>query len=105
MLSIKIDNLTSTLKLNRALILSEIIKENHKNYNLKYNNEKFPGLFIKFLEGTLILFYTGNIIAVGCKNLQDLQYLFEKLKTIVLGIFFLMLMLYKYINPPIIDKG
>jgi hypothetical protein len=78
-----IDNLTSTFKLNHALILSDIIKDNRDIYNLNYNNEKFPGLFIKFGEGTLILFYTGNVIAVGCKNEQNLKYLFDKLKTIV----------------------
>ncbi len=39
----------------RNLNLSDISKTcNFKN--LKYNNEKFPGLFVKFETGTVILF-------------------------------------------------
>jgi TATA-box binding protein (TBP) (component of TFIID and TFIIIB) len=40
---------------------------------MKYNNEKFPGLFVKFKEGTAILFHSGKVVLVGCKNEENLK--------------------------------
>ncbi len=47
--------------------------------NVKYNNEKFPGLFIKFKTGTVILFHSGKIVIVGSKNEQDIKCLIQNI--------------------------
>jgi TATA-box binding protein (TBP) (component of TFIID and TFIIIB) len=74
-----IDNLTSVYNIKRNLILHDIVKKIEFTNNISYNNEKFPGLFIKFGFGTLILFHTGKVIAVGCKKEHDLTNLFDQL--------------------------
>ncbi len=57
--------------MKRNLNLSDISKTcNFKN--LKYNNEKFPGLFVKFETGTVILFHSGKLVIVGCKTEKDI---------------------------------
>lgn len=47
--------------------------------NVKYNNEKFPGLFIKFKKGTAILFHSGKIVIVGSKTEEDIQCLIQNI--------------------------
>lgn len=78
-----VDNITAVFNVNKTVNLPEIIKNNKNFYQITYNNEKFPGMFIKFDVGTLIVFYTGKVIAVGCKNENDLAFLFEELKKIL----------------------
>jgi len=68
----KIDNIIATTKHKAKLCLKDII-EQKKFKTIKYNNEKFPGLFIKFKEGTAILFHSGKIVIVGCKSIETLE--------------------------------
>jgi len=82
--NIIVDNITSIYKVHHFLNLSEIIEKYRNIYNIKYNNEKFPGMFIKFDSGTLIIFYTGTVIAIGCKSENDLTFLFNKFNKIIL---------------------
>ncbi len=74
-----IDNLTAVYNANKNIVLPEIIKHKKDYFKITYNNEKFPGMFVKFDVGTLIIFYTGKVIAVGCKTVNSLEYLFEEL--------------------------
>jgi TATA-box binding protein (TBP) (component of TFIID and TFIIIB) len=77
-ISYKIDNIIATTNLKRNLNLSDISKTcNFKN--LKYNNEKFPGLFVKFETGTVILFHSGKLVIVGCKTEKDISCLIQKI--------------------------
>jgi len=46
---------------------------------VKYNNEKFPGLFVKFKLGTAILFHSGKIVLVGVKKEEDIQCLIQSI--------------------------
>lgn len=81
-----IDNISSQYKgnlhslLNRNLTtlakVGECLKDSVK---VKYNREKFPGLFLKTDYGTLICFSSPAIVAVGSKNEEDLR----KLKEII----------------------
>jgi hypothetical protein len=77
-ISYKIDNIIATTNLRRDLNLANISK-NCKLQNLKYNNEKFPGLFIKFDKGTVILFHSGKIVIVGCKSEENIKCLIRKI--------------------------
>jgi TATA-box binding protein (TBP) (component of TFIID and TFIIIB) len=40
---------------------------------MKYNNEEFPGLFVKKDIGTAILFHRGTIVLVGCNSKENLK--------------------------------
>jgi len=50
-----------------------ILRHDHRIISLKYNRERFPGLFIKTINGTIIWFPSNSIITVGCKHHSDLQ--------------------------------
>lgn len=76
---ISVDNITAVFHVKKCINLPEIIKNKKPHFKITYNNEKFPGMFIKFDVGTLIIFYTGKVIAVGCKNTSNLDYLFCEL--------------------------
>lgn len=83
--TLKIDNVTGSLDLKKEIILRDLIKitETYKhtfNHNIfiSYNNEKFPGAFLKIEKdnkkiGTIIIFHSGKAVFVGCKNIRQLK--------------------------------
>lgn len=72
LIDMKIDNIIATLKHNQPIDLVSVC-ERKLFESMKYNNERFPGLFVKFEIGTAILFHSGKIVLVGCKNENDLK--------------------------------
>lgn len=67
-----IDNIIATTNHKSKISLKEVIEK--KIFSaVKYNNEKFPGLFLKFEEGTAILFHSGKIVLVGCKTVKNIE--------------------------------
>jgi TATA-box binding protein (TBP) (component of TFIID and TFIIIB) len=66
------DNIVVKSTLNQKINLIQII-EKAKFQEVKYNPERFPGLFIRFNPGTCIVFHSGKIIIVGCKNIQRIE--------------------------------
>lgn len=77
--SLSIDNIIAVCQISSYLNLSSISKKNKKNLRIKYNSEKFPGLFIKFKEGTTILFHSGKVVIVGCKTEARIECLLQQL--------------------------
>lgn len=76
----KIDNIIATSFLQQKLDLLQII--NQKIFpRVKYNSEQFPGLFVKFDCGTVILFHSGKIVIVGCKSESEIWTLSEIVST------------------------
>lgn len=75
-LSHKIDNIIASTLSPKTLNLKVI---STLFSNVKYNNEKFPGLFIKFKLGTAILFHSGKIVIVGSKKEEDIQCLIQNI--------------------------
>lgn len=73
-----IDNIIATTNTNKRLNLKEIIL-NNKFHKVKYNNEKFPGLFIKFDRGTAIIFHSGKIVIVGLKSVKEIECLLQQI--------------------------
>ena len=77
--SLHIDNITGSIDLKKEVHIESIIKFLHTNIEYKdvkvsYNNEKFPGLFLKLKSvGTIIIFHSGKVVFVGCKKLEDLE--------------------------------
>jgi hypothetical protein len=84
-ISFKIDNIIATTNLKKELNLANISK-NCKLLNLKYNNEKFPGIFVKFDIGTVILFHSGKIVIVGCKSEENIKCLIRKISAHILTV-------------------
>lgn len=77
-LSHTVDNIIATSDLKRRVSLKGVIQK--KNFKkTKYNNEIFPGLFIKFWNGTVIIFHTGKIVIVGCKSKKSIKWILQKL--------------------------
>ena len=69
-LNFKVDNIIATDDFHQHLNLKEIAQRKIFE-KVKYNSEQFPGLFIKFNTGTVILFHSGKIVIVGCKTQQE----------------------------------
>ncbi len=80
---IVVDNITAVYQTDKIINIPKIIESKKDCFKISYNNEKFPGMFIKFSVGTLIIFYTGKIIAVGCKTESNLEYLFDQLNKLI----------------------
>jgi Transcription factor TFIID (or TATA-binding protein, TBP) len=81
-ISYKIDNIIATTSLKKKINL-ETISKSDKFRNLKYNNEKFPGLFVKFSLGTVIIFHSGKIVIVGCKSEDSIKCLIQKISALI----------------------
>ena len=77
----KVDNIIATCKseipLNLRLLTFKL------KYPYKFNNEKFPGLFIKFCKGTSIVFHSGKIVILGCQTKQDIEWIIQKLSVFI----------------------
>lgn len=82
-LEYKIDNLTATYDVKTELDLLTVLNKTRSSFNVKYNKEKFPGLFIKTYQGTFIVFHTGKVNLVGCKSSEHLPILFKCLENII----------------------
>jgi TATA-box binding protein (TBP) (component of TFIID and TFIIIB) len=73
--SYKLDNIIATSDLGKKISLSKIAQTN--DFKVLYNNERFPGLFIKFDEGTVILYHSGKVVIVGCKTVRRIEEITE----------------------------
>ena len=76
-----VDNIIATSDLKKPIDLTQVLNSNTFE-RVKYNNEVFPGLFIKFNQGTLILFHTGKIVIVGCKSIDSIQWILNAIHAI-----------------------
>jgi len=78
--SVSIDNIiaTSNILCEKKPNLIQVIESNSFE-NIKYNNEKFPGIFIKFNSGTVILFSSGALVILGCKTEASIECLIQKI--------------------------
>ena len=81
--TLKIDNVTGSLDLKKQIILKELVNLIDKyqfngSIDISYNNEVFPGLFIKVKQenkkiGTIIIFHSGKVVFVGIKSIKKLK--------------------------------
>lgn len=96
--SIKIDNITGLIFTNIELNLSSFLtvisslkgEFDHLSLNTSYNNERFPGMFIKFKNsssgeriGTAIIFHSGKIVLVGCRKISHLECLSKTMNALI----------------------
>jgi hypothetical protein len=76
-----IDNITVSSKLDKQLTPQEIIDIFKDKCRITFNQETFPGVFLKFNTGTVIIFHTGRCILIGCKNTEDIVALLTFVKS------------------------
>lgn len=75
-----VDNIIATADLKKTLNLRVILKNNFLPLK-KYNNEVFPGLFVKYSVGTAILFHSGKLVIVGCKRKHQIKWIVNQILT------------------------
>lgn len=78
-LSVNIDNITASFKILKTFNFTGILNKFVSLAKVTYNSEKFPGVFLKFDCGTVILFHTGNCIIIGCKVIENIQWLMNQI--------------------------
>lgn len=76
-LQFRVDNIMATTSLGHPIVLKNLAQNQLRNI-AKYNCETFPGLFLKYNEGTLILFHSGKIVIVGCRCEKDIKWILTK---------------------------
>lgn len=77
-LEFRVDNIMATMSLGNNLLLKQLALNQLRDV-AKYNCETFPGLFLKYKQGTLILFHSGKIVIVGCRCEKDIKWLLTKM--------------------------
>ena len=77
--TLKIDNITASIDILKPVDLISTSKIFERFSKVSYNTEKFPGLFAKYLIGTLIVFHTGKCIVIGAKTKKDIECLVSNL--------------------------
>lgn len=73
-----VDNIMANLDFERRIDLISVCEKKLFD-NIKYNSEVFPGLYVKYLIGTAILFHSGQIVVVGAKNIENLECLIQNI--------------------------
>jgi len=83
-----VDNITGQLNTRVHIDIRKFVNNNLQSVfdkftkdisvHIKYNNEKFPGAFLKIFKGkrklgTSIVFHSGKVVFVGSKCLRDIQ--------------------------------
>lgn len=76
-ISTKVDNISAHTQLKSTICLSKLHQKIQKIYSTKFNQQKFPCLFIRVREidcfGTILVFASGKVNVVGPKNIEDLN--------------------------------
>lgn len=72
-----IDNITARFEIRSKLNLDVLFRKLYNAYEIKYNLQKFPALFIKIPISnrtiTIFVFTSGKIVCVGAKELLQLE--------------------------------
>ena len=74
----KIDNISASLSLNRFISLHYLAVHSR---HIRFNPERFSGGIFKFQDhrGTVIIFTSGCVNILGCKNEEQILRLWKKL--------------------------
>lgn len=79
-----IDNITGGGKFENRIKLQNIKVKNTDFVRFDYNNEIFPGGFLKFKKlGTIVLFHSGSYAIIGVKHPNDLELIIRKTLKII----------------------
>lgn len=67
-----VDNITSVGQFTQKINICNFVTEN-TDLQISFNPEKFPGIFIRFKKGTIILFASGSSVIVGGKDTDSMK--------------------------------
>jgi hypothetical protein len=81
--STTVDNITVSTNINRQYLPTKIISLFSDVCKITFNQETFPGVFLKFSNGTAILFHTGKCILIGCKTIENIEKILCMLQTVI----------------------
>ena len=75
-ITINIENVVATAKINQTLNLKKIIK---KLSGVQYNPKKFPGVIMRleYPKSVILFFSTGNIVCTGATSIEKTRKAFE----------------------------
>lgn len=80
LLSLKVDNITSSFNIKKPILFKQLKLTNQK---FNFNPERFSGFFIKYTEGTAVLFQSGKINIIGCKTVTAIQKIWKDILMIL----------------------
>ena len=87
MKQISIDNITATTSSDSKQNLSLLFTKLYPKYEIKYNIQKFPAIFIKYPTKqsivTVFIFSSGKVICVGGKSVDELKETSSWLRTVI----------------------
>jgi len=77
-----IDNITVSTKFENNCTPSNLILLFSNTCRITFNQETFPGVFLKFSYGTAIVFHTGRCILIGCKTIENIEQILITMKKV-----------------------
>ena len=82
-----IDNLTATTSLGKSINVEEFLKiTRHITDKVSFNPERFPAIFVKYKTRKILLFRSGILNILGCKNTDELDETYSWIKSIRVSI-------------------
>jgi len=75
-----IDNITATHDFKKEIDLGYLYKNNIFAC-VRYNAERFPGMFVKEENGSAIVFHSGKLVLLGCKTTSQICLLIKSVTT------------------------
>ena len=82
-----IDNLTVTASLGKSINVEEFLKiTRHITDKVSFNPEQFPAIFFKYKTRKILLFRSGILNILGCKNTDELDETYSWIKSICVSI-------------------
>lgn len=83
----KIDNLTATAALGKSVNVNDFLQSTRNiSDKISFNPEKFPAIFIRHKNGTILLFRSGILNILGCKSTEELNETFSWIRSICANI-------------------
>lgn len=72
----QVENLTCIYCIPKIINLRKLLikfepKNNLNILNIRYEQEKFPGMFISLTQCTILIFSNGKLVVIGASNEQD----------------------------------
>jgi transcription initiation factor TFIID TATA-box-binding protein len=80
-LELSIQNIVASLKLNKNLVLADVLKI-LPSENIEYNPDEFPGIVYRLNEKSIVvlIFNSGKLVCVGAKTLEEITKAFDSIK-------------------------
>ena len=75
-----IDNITVSTTIVNNCTPEKTISIFKNCCKITFNQETFPGVFLKFFCGTAIVFHTGKCILIGCKSVSSIETILKTLR-------------------------